>query len=95
MAKKAAKKATTRTTKAAASQRPANGATPPATSPSMRETIIQAIEDSGKSVRSVALNAGISQPQLSRFVKGERDLLLDAAAKVAKSLGLGLRKIGD
>ena len=64
-------------------------------SPTMREVIIQAIEDSGKSVRSVALNAGISQPQLSRFVKGERDLLLDAADKVAKSLGLELRKIDD
>ena len=61
----------------------------------MREVIIQAIMDSGKSVRSVALNAGISQPQLSRFVKGERDLLLDAADKVAKSLGLELRKIDD
>ena len=66
-----------------------------AASATMREVIIQAIEDSGKSVRSVALNAGISQPQLSRFVKGERDLLLDAADKVAKSLGLELRKIDD
>ena len=64
-------------------------------SATMREVIIQAIEESGKSVRSVALNAGISQPQLSRFVKGERDLLLDAANKVAKSLGLELRKIDD
>ena len=61
----------------------------------MREVIIQAIEDSGKSVRSVALTAGISQPQLSRFVKGERDLLLAAADKVAKYLGLELRKIDD
>ena len=51
----------------------------PVASLAMREVIIQAIADSGKSVRSVALNAGISQPQLSRFVKGERDLLLDAA----------------
>ena len=66
-----------------------------AASPTMRDVIIQAIEVSGKSVRSVALNAGISQPQLSRFVKGERDLLLDAADKVAKSLGLELRKIDD
>ncbi len=64
-------------------------------SPTMREVIIKAIADSGKSVRSVALNAGISQPQLSRFVKGERDLLLDAADKVARSLGLQLRKIDD
>ena len=61
----------------------------------MREVIIQAIEESGKSVRSIALNAGITQPQLSRFVKGERDLLLDAVDKLAKSLGLELRKIDD
>ena len=66
--------------------------TTPAT---MRDVIIDAIEDSGKSVRSVALNAGISQPQLHRFMTGERDLLLDAADKVAKSLGLELRKIDD
>ena len=46
-------------------------------------------------VRSVALNAGISQPQLHRFMTGERDLLLEAADKVAKSLGLELRKIDD
>lgn len=59
----------------------------------MRETILKAIEDSGRSVRSIALDAGISQPQLSRFVKGERDLLLEAVDKVAKSLGLKLQKI--
>ena len=66
-----------------------------AASPTMREVTIQAIEESGKSVRSIALAAGISQPQLSRFVKGERDLLLDAVDKLAKSLGLQLRKIDD
>jgi DNA-binding phage protein len=62
---------------------------------SMRQVIIHAIEASGKSVRSVALNAGISQPQLHRFMTGERDLLLDAVDKLAKSLGLELRKIDD
>ena len=88
MAKKAAKPKTTPVT--SASKRLS-----PVASPTMREAIIQAIDGSGKSVRAVALNAGISQPQLSRFVKGERDLLLDAADKVAKSLGLELRKIDD
>ena len=86
MAKKAARQKTTPATSASKTLSPI-------ASPTMREVIIQAIEDSGKSVRSVALNAGISQPQLSRFVKGERDLLLDAADKVAKALGLELRKI--
>lgn len=63
--------------------------------PTMREVILQAIEESDKSVRSIAIAAGISQPQLSRFVKGERDLLLNAADKVATSLGLELRKIDN
>jgi len=88
MAKKTAKPKTTPATSAIKRLSPV-------ASPTMREVIIQAIEDSGKSVRSVALNAGISQPQLSRFVKGERDMLLDAVNKIAKSLGLELRKIDD
>ena len=88
MARKAAKPKTTPATSASKTL-------PPVASPTMREVIVQAIEDSGKSVRSVALNAGISQPQLSRFMKGERDLLLEAVDKVAKSLGLELRKIDD
>ena len=58
----------------------------------MRDVILQAIEDSGKSVRAVAIAAGIAQPMLSRFVKGDRDLLLDSADKVAKALGLKLVK---
>lgn len=91
MAKKVAKK----TTKAAANALGAKEEVPLMPSPSMRETIIKAIDDSGRSVRSIALAAGISQPQLSRFVKGERDLLLEAADRVARSLGLGLRKIDD
>ena len=86
MAKKAAKATPT----TSASKRPS-----PAASPTMREVIVQAIEDSGKSVRSVALNAGISQPQLHRFMTGERDLLLEAVDKLATSLGLELRKIDD
>lgn len=86
MAKKAAKKATTTPPKTAASPRP------PAESPSMRECIIKAIKDSGRSIRSIALDAGISQPQLSRFVNGERDLLLEAVDKLIRSLGLRLVK---
>jgi len=61
-------------------------------SATMREVIVQAVEESGKSVRAIALDAGISQPSLARFIHGERDILLDAADKVAKSLGLKLVK---
>ncbi len=88
MAKKAAKAKTTRA-KSAKAPLALIG------SPTMRDVIINAIEESGKSVRSIALNAGISQPQLHRFVQGERDLLLEAVDKLTKSLGLELRKIND
>ena len=89
MAKKAAK--TTRVKSAKAPLAPLA----PIANPTMRDVIIKAIEDSGKSVRSIALNAGISQPQLHRFVQGERDLLLEAVDKLTKSLGFELRKIDD
>lgn len=85
MAKKAAKKAAKKTAGKTAKPKAVASAT-------MREVIIQAIEDSGKSVRSIALAAGITQPSLFRFVKGERDLLLDSADKVARELGLKLVK---
>lgn len=81
MPKKAAQTATTRTMRTTANEHPAKGQATPVEGPSMRETILKAIEDSGRSVRSIALDAGISQPQLSRFVNGERDLLLEAVDK--------------
>ena len=60
----------------------------------MREVILRAIKDSGLSVNAIAMatNKGISQPSLSRFVNGERDLMLDKADKLAKVLGLKLVK---
>ncbi len=65
----------------------------PIANPTMRDVIIKAIEETGQSVRSIALNAGIDQSQLFRFVVGERDLRLEAADKVARSLGLKLVKV--
>ena len=81
MVKKAAKK----TAGTAAKRKAVASAT-------MREVIIQAIEESSKSVNSIADASGVSQSSLSRFIRGERDLLLDAASKVAKELGLKLVK---
>lgn len=40
--------------------------------------------------RELGRRAGVSQPQLSRFVSGERTLTLPAAAKVCETLGLRL-----
>ncbi|MBL8819694.1 MAG: helix-turn-helix transcriptional regulator [Planctomyces sp.] len=82
MAKKAAKKTAT----TAAKRKPVASAT-------IREVILQAIEDRGESVLALSKLCGVSQPQLSRFVSGERDLRLESAAKLCEALGLELRKI--
>jgi len=63
--------------------------------PTMREVILRAIEESGESLRSIAANTGISQPQLSRFVNDERDLRLGAADKIAKYFKLKLVRDDD
>jgi hypothetical protein len=84
MAKKAAKK----TARTAAKGKAVASAT-------MRAVILQAIEDRGESILALSKVSGVSQPQLSRFVRGERDLLLEAADRVVKCLGLELRRIED
>lgn len=43
------------------------------------------------SVYRLAKEAGVPQPVLWRFVKGQRDLTLSTASKVAKVLGLAMR----
>jgi len=60
--------------------------------PTLTNQLLEAIEDSGQSVRSIALGAGIPQPSLHRFIKGERDIRLDTAAKIADYLGMRLTK---
>ncbi len=84
MAKKEVKKTAT----TAAKRKPVASAT-------MREVILQAIEDHGESILALSKLCGVSQPQLSRFVSGERDLRLESAEKLCEALGLELRKIGE
>jgi plasmid maintenance system antidote protein VapI len=58
----------------------------------MAETIKQAIAASGKRVAVIARESGIAQPVLHRFVKGERDLTLRTAEKLARYFNLELRR---
>lgn len=52
-------------------------------------TIIKnAIEQSGLPITELARLAGIDHGQLSRFMRGHRDLTLDTAAKLFRPLGL-------
>jgi len=57
----------------------------------MAEALKKAMTKSGKTVAAVAREAGIAQPVLHRFVKGERDLTLRTANKLAVYFGLELR----
>jgi transcriptional regulator with XRE-family HTH domain len=54
----------------------------------------RAIKESGLSLNQLGKQAGVSQAQLSRFVRGERTLTLPAAAKLCLFLGLRLAKTG-
>ena len=48
----------------------------------------QAIADSGMSPSQVGALCGVDPGQLSRFVRGERTLILRSADKIARLLGL-------
>ncbi len=56
----------------------------------LSERIRKAILASGMSVNQFARKAGVSQPQISRFLKGERTLTLPVAEKVFEALGFRL-----
>jgi transcriptional regulator with XRE-family HTH domain len=52
----------------------------------------EAVSGSGLSLSEIARRAGLSEGQLSRFMRSERTLTLPAAAKVCTVLGLQLVK---
>lgn len=61
----------------------------------IRDELLSAIMASGKTVKMVAIEAGVPQPVLSRFVRGERDIRLDTAEKLAEHFGLRLTPDGN
>lgn len=50
--------------------------------------LLKALQSTDLSLRELARRAEIDVSQLSRFVKGQRDLTLEAAARLGKVLGL-------
>lgn len=62
----------------------------PKTLPSLVEDLRRAIQESGLTTTELAQHTGITQPQLSRFVRGIRTLTLPAADKICRHLGLRL-----
>jgi DNA-binding phage protein len=50
----------------------------------------EAIRASGRTLRDISREAGLSPSQLSHFLRGRRDLTFSSAAKVIEALGLEL-----
>ncbi len=59
----------------------------------MTEVIRKAIQESSKTVYRIAKDAGTSTAVVSRFLKGERDIRLATADRIAKALDLTLVSI--
>jgi transcriptional regulator with XRE-family HTH domain len=57
----------------------------------LTDLIRQAIQESGLSLNELARQSGVSAPQLSRFLRGERTITLDAADKLVQFLQIELR----
>jgi DNA-binding phage protein len=58
--------------------------------PDLADQLRQAIEGCGKSLNQLAKETGVHQAQLSRFLRRERSLNLNAVVKLCAYLGLRL-----
>ena len=56
----------------------------------LEKQIKTAIKKSGMSIYRLAKETSVSQPVLTRFVNGKRDITLTTASKLVKKLGLKL-----
>jgi transcriptional regulator with XRE-family HTH domain len=54
------------------------------------ERLRQAIRESGQSLNQLGRKAKVDHGRLSRFMRGERDLTLDAAGRLCEALGIKL-----
>jgi transcriptional regulator with XRE-family HTH domain len=63
--------------------------------PGMVEQLREAIRASGRSLNQLGKETGVGADRLSRFVRGQRDLVLSAAERVCRALGLGLASLDE
>jgi transcriptional regulator with XRE-family HTH domain len=61
----------------------------------LADQLRQAINDSGITIYQLSQDSGVHRSQLSRFMRGQRDLGLVIADKVCEVLGLRLTGDGD
>ena len=58
------------------------------------DIVRNAVRRDGRTFREIANHAKIAPSQLSRFVAGERGLLLPAFDRLCESLGVSVKKMG-
>lgn len=58
------------------------------------EIIRDAIQRDGRTIYRLAIDSGVNQGVLGRFVRGERDMNLRTADRVCRALGLTLKRKG-
>ena len=64
----------------------------------LRRALIEAIranQQAGQKNVDLSRRSGVSPPQITRFLSGERDIALEVAEKLCAALGLELKKIDD
>ena len=59
---------------------------------SMTDTVKRAIKDSGMSLNALARATGVQVSSLSRFMRGEQDLVFSAVQSLSAVLGLELHR---
>ena len=58
----------------------------------LQDQLRQAIEDSGLTLYRIAKDSGVAYQVLHRFARGERDLTLETATKLADYFGMRLTR---
>jgi transcriptional regulator with XRE-family HTH domain len=63
--------------------------------PSLADQLRQAIDKSGITMYKLSQDSGVDRSQLSRFMRGERDMSLVVSDKICQVLGLRFCKSED
>lgn len=64
----------------------------PTVSGALAAACVARMQEKSESVNQLALASGVSQPALSRWLNGERDIRLQTADRLAALLGLSLAR---
>ena len=64
----------------------------PITTGPITDPLKQAIDASGKSLRSIEIATGVKRAPLTRFMRGDTSLRLDMADRLAEFFGLALQE---